>query len=460
MRELLIHNNRFQFIDILDVSARKCVGEHASFYIKGHIAKENDEYVLRHLEGQAIEFTAADEFGESKIIFGGLVDSIQIHTENDMRTLSVHAVSQTTLMDLDLETRTFQDSGMKYRSVTQILEQKHKGFSFLWPEQGDTPIGSMTVQYQETDWEFAKRLAARLGTVVVPDYTLGHPYLSIGLPGRKAKAPASPISYTICKDVKQYRDNSANGNSRFSERDAVYYCIKSREIYDLCDPIPFLGTMLYVYSIDTDYNGDELLHDYTLKERNGFFTPWAYNDTLTGAALHGKVRAVKEDVVQVEVEDDVAQSSYKWFPYATPFTQPAGFGWYFMPEVGDEIRLQFPSEKEYDAYASSGVHIIHGNRTDPKTKFIRTVYGQIIQFDPQKITIDDGSGSSITIDKSQGISMDTNKAITIDAGGNISMSANGRVIVNGDGGVVLSKNDSVININDAIDVVSTHTRMQ
>lgn len=457
MRENLITCDKFDFISILDVAAHKEVNEHATFYIKGHISVDSDDYVLRSEAGQNVAFTVSGPNGD-RVLFQGIVSDIDIFEENDVRVLSVSVVSNSSLMDLTPETRTFQDVNMTYRAVTSRIEEKNPNFGFLWPSDGDKPIGAMMVQYLETDWQYCLRLAGRLGTVVVPDYLLDFPYISIGMLRRSTAPGAIPTAYTVGKDVKQYRENSVSGN--FSERGAVYYIFKSREIYDLCDPFPFNGLSLYVYAIDTKYEGNELVHYYTLKEEGGFYTKSTWNENLIGVALRGTVKEITEDKVRVEIAGDVEQSEYKWFPYATPFSQPDGYGWYFMPEIGDEIRLQFPSEQEDDAYVSSAVHITHGNRSDPKIKFIRTIYGQIIQFDPSTILIDDGAGSSITMKKDQGISMETDKAISIDAQSNITVSASGKVTIEGQGGVVMQKGSSVVSVDDAIDISSEHTRVQ
>lgn len=457
MREVKLTCDEFDFVDILDVKARKAVNEHASFYIKGHIAADNDEYVLRSSAGKSVSFTVSGT-DDSKKLFSGLICGVDIHYENEMRILTVNAISKSALMDIDAETRTFQDSNMTYQAVTSRMEEKNSSFNFLWPSDGGKAIGSMAVQYQETDWNYAKRLAGRLGTVVVPDYLLDAPYISIGMPKRPAKQGIAAISYSMKKDVKQYRDSKSSGG--FSERDAIYYTVKSREIFDLCDSIPFLNLSLYVYAIDTQYEGYELVHYYTLKEQSGFYTKKLQNNHLIGVSLRGTVKEIQQDKVRVTVNKDVQQTEHKWFPYATPFSQPDGYGWYFMPEVGDEICLQFPSEQEHDAYVSSAVHITHGNRSDPEVKYIRTVYGQIIQFDPDQILIDDGCGSSITMHKEQGISMETDKTVKIDAQENITVSALGKVMISGQGGVVMQKNSSVVSINDAIDISSEHTRVQ
>ena len=457
MRETRLTCDKYEFISILEVTGRKAANEHATLYVKGHIAADGDEYVLRSSAGQSVTFTASDWDGDKKI-FNGIISDINIHTENEMRILTVSVISRSTLMDLDRYIRTFQDSNMTYATVTSRMEEVNPDFNFLWPTHGGEPIGSMTVQYYETDWKYSIRLAGRLGTVVVPDYLLDEPYISIGMPKRPAKPGINAISYNVRKNMQKYRDSKPNGG--FSERDSVSYIVKSREIFDLCDPIPFQELNLFVYSIDTKYEGDQLVHYYTLKEEGGFFTPRIYNESLTGISLRGEVKEIQQDQVRVYVNDDVEQTEHKWFAYASPFTQPGGQGWYFMPEIGDDIRLQFPSEKEDDGYVLSAAHIIHGNRVDPEVKFIRTIYGQKIQFDPEKILIDDGEGSSITMHKDIGITMESDKDIIIEAQSNITMAAEGKVIMYGGNGIVLQKGDSVISVDDAIDISSEHTRIQ
>jgi len=458
MRETRLFSDRYEFISILDVIGRKAANEHATFYVKGHIAADTDEYVLRSSAGQIVTFTAFDSDGGVKNIFSGIISDINIHNENEMRILTVSVKSQSVLMDLYRYTRTFQDSNMTYETVTSRMEERNTNFSFLWPSHGSRPIGSMTVQYYETDWQYAIRLAGRLGTVVVPDYLLDTPHISIGTPRRQARPGINVISYRVKKDLQFYRGSKPSGG--FSERDSISYIVKSREILDLCDPIPFQGLSMFIYAIDTRYEGDQMVHYYTLKEESGFFTPKIFNENLIGVSLHGVVKEVQQDQVQVYINDDVEQTAHKWFAYATPFTQPDGHGFYFMPEIGDEIRLQFPSEKEDDAYVLSAVHITHGNRVDPEVKFIRTIYGQVIQFDPEKILIDNGEGSSITMHKDVGITMKSDKEVKIDALSDITMTACGKIILTGEGGVVIQKNDSIISVDDAIDMSSEHTRTQ
>jgi hypothetical protein len=316
----------------------------------------------------------------------------------------------------------------------------------------------MTVQYKETDWQYALRLAGRLATIVVPNYTLDGSHIAIGVPIRPAKEGIVAISYSIKKDVDQYLKRKAGGG--FSERDAISCTVKSREIFDLCDPVPFQNLAMYVYAIDTRYEGSQLVHYYTLKEIEGFSIEQSPNERLIGASLRGLVKEVQGDKVRIDLDGDVVQTMHKWFPYATPFSQPNGIGWYFMPEIGDEVRLRFASENEGDAYVASAVHAAHGRRQNPEVKSISTVYGQAIQFEPGRILIDDGAGSRVSLHSSRGISLESDKTINIEAESDITVSASGKVMIAGAAGVVMQKGSSVVSVGDAVDISAGHTRVQ
>lgn len=461
MRDYKLTNNCFDFSTLLDVKSRIIVGEHPVISVVGHIQDDTDDLVLRRQVGKNIVFEITDNKGVSQIIFSGMIDNISISFENDLRVLHVDCISFTVKADINPYVRTYQNKKMTYDQVLGVMEKYSGNFSCLIPKHGDTETGAMLVQYGETDWQFAKRLASRLNTVVVPNYTLSTPYFSIGMPKKIGSFSIDPISYKIKKDVCMYMDYSAPGGIEgFSERDAVSYEVKCRDLLELCQPVSLFGTTLYVYGIESEYTGHELVHTYILKEQSGFCTKEFHNNDLIGVSLEGIVREVKEDHVRVDILNDVKQTKHKWFLYATPYSSPDGPGWYFMPEIGDSVRLQFPTEVEDASYVSSSIHITHGERTDPRIKYIRTVYNQEIRFEPSKLIITDGHGSTITFDHEKGVFLNTDKRILIESEAGIDVSAKGKIEAVGKIGILLKQNESKVSIRQTIDIASQHTRIQ
>ena len=58
----------------------------------------------------------------------------------------------------------------------------------------DKPIGIPLVQYSETGWEFAKRLASHFNTTITPDMDSGLPRFWMGL--RAPMGKTSPTAST------------------------------------------------------------------------------------------------------------------------------------------------------------------------------------------------------------------------------------------------------------------------
>ena len=105
---------------------------------------------------------------------------------------------------------------------------------------------------------------------------------------------------------------------------------------------------LYVYSVESNYHGEEMVHTYSLRTEKSYKMQRLYEFRMIGASMEGKVIAVKRDKVQVRIDDDEnsTQNISKWFLYSTVYSSPDGTGWYCMPEIGDTVRVFIPSVEE------------------------------------------------------------------------------------------------------------------
>lgn len=458
MREQNIRIEPFQFLNIRRLQIQKAPNEHPTVFLEGTILDtETDAVVERNASNRKLIVTAVEDSGTKRVLFNGLIQELRVHTENGLRVLTVHGISHTVSMDQEKRIRAFQNGNTKYQKIVDSIEGDSTEFGVLIQEHGEERIERTIIQYKETDWEFAKRAASRLHTVVIPNSTLNNPYISIGPTHSSRRYDITPIAYAIRKDVSGYRVNT-HSHVRITERDMTCYEVKSREIYELCDNINFQGRKLMVYSVTTQFEQEELFHTYLLKEREGFCCKEYYNENLIGASLEGTIADIERDEVTVSLSDD--RGGQRLYPYATPYSTPDGTGWYFMPEPGDAVRLQFPNEHEEDAYAISAVHVTHGRRNDPDTKFISTKYGKKVLFRPGSISITNGHGSSVVLSDAEGIKLETSKSIRMSADGNVMISGQGKVIVRGNDGVDVVQNDSFIHIADDIDLSSGHTRIR
>lgn len=419
MRDLKITVEPFAFINLLQCDIRKVVNEHVTATVSGIIPNDMEgAYMEMALAGVKSVITARDDSGAEKTVFHGIVRNLSIDTKNELKTLTAELISASYLMDNRPHTRTFQDAAMSYNDVLNFLSTSYTDYGALLTVGNGEPIKDVILQYKETDWQFAKRLASHFNSVLVPAYLVDGVKYYFGLPESRDSAEVRPFQYSLQKAVGEYiykTDNDVNG---LHETDAIYYRVKSREIYDIAQKVSFNGRELYVFEINSELYGSELLHTYALKSLAGFKTRHAYNEPMTGASLTGTIIDVMQDLVKVHVHCDKAQdtATAKWFIYSTAYSTPDGTGWYCMPEIGDTVRLYLPNEKEAEGYIISAVHLLPANnqaRQMPDFKSIRNKYDKEVLFKPDSLTFTNNKGMSVQILDDEGINIISDKKITI-----------------------------------------------
>ena len=275
-------------------------------------------------------------------------------------------------------------------------------------------IPGTVVQYNETDWAFAKRLASHFNSVLLPNSHLDGKKFYFGLQSSPARHVLDTVNYSV-KRVKGQLAPECDMSS--PARDMIYYIVKEREIYHLGNCVILNGMELYVSAIETELVGSELYHTYFLKSRDDFHSPKIYNPTLIGASMQGNILTVQRDVVEVTLTDDenAAGAGTRWYPYSTVYSSPDGTGWYCMPEPGDAVRLYFPTMNESQAYVISSTHEASPGRSEPDNKSIKNKQEKEVLFMPDKLIVTNNDGMSIIIDDAEGITIASDKNIVFEA---------------------------------------------
>ena len=357
----------FDLLNIQLYDGLKAVNDHGYVRFSGTIPNELEaaylELILNEVSPRVV---VVDEDGTEKVIFNGILRDFNIQAENNVKTLSGEITAGTYSMDLSPHVRTFQDANYTYEVLNSTVISGYEDANYIMAQGKDTPIQNLVAQYEETDWQFLKRLASHFNTVLVPEYTIGGSRYYFGVPFRTNPTQITSNEYTIQKMVEEYRYKIENGVTKFTERDSICYLWRSRAVYDIGDAITLNGNALYVSKIETEMRGSELSHLYYLQFANGCKVPRFYNQKATGASLNGNITGVRADIVTVTLsrDENAPFSGTRWFNYSTPYSSPSGAGWYCMPELGDTIRLYFPSADETDGYVASSTHLeIGGNRS-------------------------------------------------------------------------------------------------
>lgn len=401
---------------------------------------------------------------KEEIIFKGVLTSFEVATENGVKIVRGELRSGTFLMDTTPHIRTFQAYAMPYETVLETITAPHKGH-FIMTVGLDDAIDTLIVQYKETDWDFARRLASHFGSVVVPESTKEGVLYFFGLPEWAEPVHLDTNMMKMRNSTEEYLEKK-DGGLNVAAHDATYYIVTLREIHELGACIIFQNWKLYVYRAESELRGSELYHTYYLKTKTGFLMPRAYNEKICGVSLESKVLKVENIVVEASalLDENKDGAGVRKFIYESIYSSPDGTGWYVMPEPGDHIRLYFPSNDEREGFAKSSIHLGYdakGFRTDPDRKSMMTKYGKEIVFSPGALVLTNNKGMSIRIVDSQGIQIVSDKAIEITAKNEVYLeSKESSITLTAPDSVTFKQGQTSIQLKDSIIIDGAKTKIQ
>jgi hypothetical protein len=422
--------------DILELSLSREAGEHSRFRIRGIASKEAAEAMIGDTEGtRTVALSLKKGEKERKPRFSGLLTNCAVHRRGDVHEVEAEAVGHTVLLDTERRTRSFQDAGMLHEALAKAVTEPY-GDADLILTCEDRPIGDMFIQYNETDWEFLKRVACNLSCGLIPADGHSGARFYIGLDGNGDVTDVGGGRLTIQRDILSFLKDDKNNPDLREPDGALRYTLHTGKWLDVGDPVKADGRILYVYSAKSELENGLLLHSYTLRDANGFLLPKRVNEKLAGVSLFGTVTGISKDRVSVALDID-AQNKYcagRLFPYSTVYSSPDGSGWYVMPEEGDRVTLYLPHASEADAYVRSAVDTASANpkkREVPDNKEIYTKYGKSIRLTPDSVEIYSGNKLWIRLYEDSGLEIHSSKDIFFNAAGDISITGGSKLSVQG-----------------------------
>lgn len=455
----------YKLVKLLDLTVTKMMNRHAHMTFTGIVPEEEkDRYVAMTSSKTPVQLSYEDAQGERKVLFCGIVLDIEVKAVRDVYHLEVKAVSYSYLLDRKRKSRSFQNNKMAYLDLMKRIGGDYAGFDVIDSVSNGAKLEDFVIQYKETDWAFLKRIASRFHAGLIPVTIFEAPKILVGIQENQKKVKLDNAHYKVDKRMTIFHKASENEDSTLQEQDFIYYEVEAANVLEVGDHVDFQGKDLYVYAAYSEMKNGLLRHQYTLSVKKGLRQPVIYHSELTGASVQGKVIDVAKDTVKVHLEIDPVQnkSEAHWFPYASVYTAEGNSGWYCMPELGDHVRVYFPSNKEEEGTASSSVRQDNSEQEtnklgDPNYKYFRTASGKEIMMGPNEVTISakdgevfiklneqDGieivSAKGIQLISDQDIVLDAGKKLVISAQEEISLSCQGSS-VSLDGNVTLSGNE-------------------
>ena len=467
MREYSVNVLPFDFISFKSITIDKEINCHSCATVVGIISGDVTEEYAELLMGELwVEIEAVGEYGERETLMKGIVTEFSIDHEAHQNVLSLTIQSGTYLMDVSKGFRTFQNASISYDDVLNVIDERYQSTAHSGEGLAFRPIDDFLFQYQETDWEFIKRLASRLNYHICPDDTYEGANYCLGMQAGSQIHFSEPLRYSAHKSISEYMGMKISEEISLRENDCLSFSVGSRDIYRIWDWTHMLGNVpVFVYKIESRYTNEELLHHYYLRSAEGLQVLRRFNSLISGCSFEASVRDIKQDLVQIAVHEDenTKQEITKWFKYSTVYSTPDGTGWYCMPEVGDTVRLYIPGECENDGYVISSVHLdaSGGDRNNPDHKSIMNKYRKEILFTPDKLVLTNNKGISIEIIDNEWVSIISNKAINIKAKDSVTISSeSASMTVAGTDSVTIKQGGASIQMDDDISFAGGEFRIQ
>ncbi|BFH71439.1 hypothetical protein J27TS7_32090 [Paenibacillus dendritiformis] len=434
----------------------KKVNEHARMWLTAIIPEEKkDSCVDMANDTDTIEIRELSDEGDViRTLFHGVLSDIAVKVVRGVYHLEMEAVSHSYRLDLKPKTRSFQNHKMRYEELVQHILSDYPGSDFIDLTFDNAPLDQFTVQYEETDWQFLKRMVSRFGTALIPEAAADSPKLWVGLPEGKPDSLRN-TNYQVLR---------SHNNFGQKEEGVTSYLIVTKRYYNLGDRILFKNKPLIVIGSTSLLHEGMLTHEYILQaEADSRWRP-IWNESIQGASLAGKVIDAAKDKVKLHLNiDDVQRKEDAcWFSYSSPYMAEGKTGLYCMPQIGDSVQLYIPNPREEEAFVRSSLRE-GGNSPklgNPGVKYWGNPLGKEIKFSGNELRMTAQENHVfVKLHDNEGIELHSKDAIVLHADREIALEA-GRLDIRGKEAVYLLSGSSSIVLDGDTDIKGARLRIE
>ncbi|MDR0491729.1 MAG: hypothetical protein LBH28_10850 [Oscillospiraceae bacterium] len=385
--------------------------------------------ITEAFDGDTVAVWAVNESGgRIRRLFAGQIDDLHIDYEGDLEKVVIGAVSSSILLDTEKKSRSFQDISSHYSDVIySVLADTNKAGARLHVQ--DMLLKKPAIQYEETDWQFIKRMASNLQASVIPDFSEALPRVHVGLKSGADIGEIECIKYKTGFDSRYYTDGKT---LNLPKSGFLYYDVESCSLYNIGDFATFLGRKLRICELKYTLMHDMLCCIYRLATPAYFMIRQQYNDNLRGLSLQGAVLRTNRELVRIHLDIDDRQDPETAYDYT--WRPETGNLMYCMPEPGTRVSLYMQNPDESCAICKDCVRV-NGDQfpeaQSPEDRYLTTIHDKRMFWKPGEagftsltanswIKIDDAIG--LVIDTSGGLLMQSGEDLTIN-GKRVALSA-------------------------------------
>lgn len=412
----------FQVEEVLSLTLQEEFGEHAKLMMSLLISDKEYSTALQEISEKYI----INVLYRDAVLFCGMITDSTITQRNGDYTVDITIEDYSILLDIKKKKRSFQCIGTSYAEIIKSVFKEYEGKIFVRPCE-NTSLQKPVIQYEETDWQFIKRLASVLGLRVMVTAQDSEPVIYVEDYQSKVYEN-NTFNYHVMKDFKAFYHFRENEGA-CSEEDYLRYRIVCDDWYGLGDKLNFKNQEWQIIKKTGRLKEGTFEFTYELGRKEGIHVNRLYAEAIAGVSIYGTVIEIVEDKVKLHLEIDEKQNPEEAYayPFATPYAAYGNTGWYAMPEVGERVRLYIPDRDEQLAYADQASRLDgaeNGYAQNPKDHYLGIPDETILEVTPDSIQFKvEPYDLYISFRDSEGITIISPEDIWIQGGDSIKISA-------------------------------------
>lgn len=426
---------------ILKLDIENGIDMYGKAYVEGEVNGDEGNRYIQRLQSQTQVTISTTAAGQPQKLFVGVVSNANIRKESEYTVLQLTLSATASTLDKEKQNASYQKTGSTYE---ELITQSMKGKSVIDMQAADHATGSLVMQYNETPWSFARRMASSLGAPICANIDTEVPIVTVGIPKTGKNYELSDVEYGYESDGDQL-NTMITGTQSVQVGDKVSYGGNTDVVKRFRSSMQggVLKTTVYIIPEEEARN---------MNSGKAGNIKQITNTQASGKMFTGIVQAVKLDKVKVHLTD--IDSAFDaggdfWFPYSTAYSSSDGSGFYCMPAEGDTVRVFFPSDNEKDAFAASSVNV--SPLDNPKHKKWRSPAGKEILLTEEGMYITCKEGKIfINLEDENGITIFSDKDINVNSMSNMTLYAKGNIKLQSDTKILVSTGESYIDITSEL----------
>lgn len=401
----------FTFVSLEEVRISQELNDHATAYLSGIVEEDKKS----EIESQVKEHTLCKILLKDEAAFTGVPADFRMKYVRGLLRVELELISMSTKMDTSKKKRSFQNLAVSYGEIIESVVKEYGGYTSAAAYKSVCPKAPV-IQYEETDWEFIRRMASHAGTYILPDVASTNPNIYVG-EHNTAEANEQSADYVMQRNLKNYQIFKENGVS-CSMQDYELFELESLCNYQAGSKINYQGRIYTIIRKEGAIDRGAFVFVYTLQAEQGTRVMEYYNENIQGVSINGKVLEVSEGYklkIHLFIDDKQESENAYAYQFATPYASEGTTGWYAMPEAGEIVSLFIPSNDERKAYITK-VSQKDGSKcsytADPTTRYMGIPDKSELKITKQEIKFElKGEGIYLSMSQDSGVTVSSKKEI-------------------------------------------------